>query len=461
MIIPQSKYNEEDSTVRQIYKDEHNFNRYFAKINFYDKEIVKDADVSKTVYTMMAVVSQFYQQAKKISQVLKVTKNNKIDVENTCRNIFNFVQRYIKYKLERGEILRTPNATWYYGQVAYWKNPDLQINSADCDCMSIFCASVLKCLGIDFGFKITSYTGKCEFQHVYTIAYDGNKQIIIDPVYHYFNEEKTPIIDSRFFRFQETTMNGVNIRLLGSLGKAKNKAEKKAKRKEKRARHKKKRRAFFKKVGGVFKKVAPTLVVSRGAFLAILAMNFRGFATRLSLDDIAREKMLKFWEKMGGKRSNLEKRIKNAASRKALFGRSKKLKRLQQAKMNGLGAISNVDLIRLEAQEILEGVISSPDLGWEPVSTSAGACATAATPFITKAMTFLKDSGIIDKLLDKGGEVAQELIEKGITKKSISNEDVDEDFSEDFDDDQMIEFEQDGEDSEDLEDDTMSGIDLS
>ena len=159
MIIPKSKYCEQDSVVRQIYKDEQNFNRYFEKITNYDKEIVKDADVGKTVQTMMAVVSQFYKQAKKISQILKVTKRNKIDVENTCRNIFNFVQRYIKYKLERGEILRTPNATWYYGQVAYWQNPDLQINSADCDCMSIFCASVLKCLGIDFGFKITSYTG--------------------------------------------------------------------------------------------------------------------------------------------------------------------------------------------------------------------------------------------------------------------------------------------------------------
>lgn len=464
MKVKRSKYASQDSVVRQIYKDDKNFDRYFSKVFNIDREIFKDANVDDTVQLMMLIVTEYSRQTKAIANVLKVVRNGRLDIYQTCENIYNFVQRYIKYNIEKGEILRTPCATWYYGQICYWQDQSNQMNSADCDCMSIMVGSMLRELNINFGYKITAYNEIGSFQHVYTIAFDGDRKIIIDPVYEFFNKEKTPILDSRFFNFKETKMDGVNVRFLGGFGKVKkDKSQKKARRKEKKAKRKTKRKAFFKKVGGVFKKVAPSLVISRGAFLAILAMNFRGFATRLKLDDIAREKLLKFWEKMGGKRSNLEKRINNAANRKALFGRSKKLKRLQDAKNSGISGISNVDIIRLEAQEILEGVINSSDLGWEPVSTSAGACATAATPFITKAMTFLKDSGVIDKLLDKGGEMAEELIQKGIDKSRLKSEDVDEDFSEDFDDDQMIEFEQDGEDSENdyYEDDGINGIDLS
>ena len=451
MIIQPSEYQDIKAVKRPIYNGSQ-FNKYFTKPAGIDKIFKRDGCVDDTVKSMLYICKHFAYQSKELSKLLAIyDRNKKIDVRRTAENVFNFVQRYVKYKLENGEKLRSPFYTWEKAQIRYQKDKNDSANGADCDCMSIFCGCIFQNLGIKYAFRIAAYKDEESWQHVYTVVYDNGIEYICDPVINYFNQEK-PYKNKKTFSMNKN-IQGVDIHFLGDLGEdlGKTKAERQAKRAKRKAKRKERKangKGFFRKVGKVFKKVEPTIALSRGAFLAILAMNFRGFATRLSLDNVAREKFLKFWDKMGGSKSKLLKKINKAAARKALFGRSKKLKALQKAKQEGV--ISGLQYVKIEAKELFQGLFGLGNLGGDPVTAGAGATAAAATPFITKAMQFLKDSGIVDTLLQKGGEVANDLISKGINRENLDNESENEDFSQDFDDDQELEFEED-EENEDLE----------
>ena len=172
--------------------------------------------VEDTSKLMVDIVNQDYQLIKDFAQLFK-RKTKK----ETAQAIFEFVFKHIKYNLEDGEQLRSPLVTYdlgqrkareFYKKYGYWNKE----YSADCDCISIFNACILKNLNIPYAFRVSSYKDYLGFEkgysHVYVVIPDGCKTIIIDPVYHSFNKEKPT---SKAFNMsgqskQLVKLNGIN-----------------------------------------------------------------------------------------------------------------------------------------------------------------------------------------------------------------------------------------------------------
>lgn len=202
--VPQS------AVSRQIL-DGSRFDKFFPAPKGEKKLIQKDGSVKDTIKQMKRIVKENYRQCDKIAKYLrKKGINGKTDELETAKNVWQFVVNYIKYDYENGEILRTPAQTWYCGQVLYRQDPTNKENSADCDCMSIFCGCIFKCLNIPFSFRTTGYGIAGAFgnyQHVYTIVSGKNGQIICDPVYNRFNSEKEYTAKKDY----PMTLNGIDI----------------------------------------------------------------------------------------------------------------------------------------------------------------------------------------------------------------------------------------------------------
>jgi len=178
------------------------------------KLLTANGGVEDTVMQMIDIVNNNYTEVEKAKHLVKGA-----NTYQTAKNIFDFLYKHIKYNLERGEILNTPAVSYYWGQVLARQNPDnTQAHPIDCDDFSIFAASFLKSLGLPWGFRIASYDGK-NFSHVYCIV-PGAQEIIIDPVYYYFNKEK-PYKKQQTYIGSSGTINnlsGMNIYYQGVKG---------------------------------------------------------------------------------------------------------------------------------------------------------------------------------------------------------------------------------------------------
>jgi len=168
---------------------------------------------------MIKIVNNHYQEVANAVPLVKVVKDGKIDVKATCKKLFDLVFNYVKYNREDGEKLRTPAMTWYHAQVMARKNPNNPKYSADCDCFSIFIASFLKNMGIPYVFRITGYKDYFgmvgDWQHVYVVVPQNDKNIIVDPVTNYFDYQKQPAKKRDFNMYgQELALQGVDIHVL-------------------------------------------------------------------------------------------------------------------------------------------------------------------------------------------------------------------------------------------------------
>jgi hypothetical protein len=149
----------------------------------------------ETVESCIDIVASHYREVEGLAQTLKSGSLTKpAEVKDTCRNIFNFAYNYLQYiKDDDGtEQLRTPARSWMDGQMKF-KQQGKTSSGIDCDDYSIFCGSILKCLGIPFKFRITKYDGKQHFQHIYVFVPalgDSEDEIIIDPVLSKFDYQK-------------------------------------------------------------------------------------------------------------------------------------------------------------------------------------------------------------------------------------------------------------------------------
>lgn len=197
--------------------DGRRFDKFFAEPR-HEKILAKvNGDVSDTIKLMEKIVNENYHQCDKIAEYLVVKTMGKVDAKKTASNVWKFVVKYLKYNLEDGEQLRTPNQSWWDGQVMYRQDPSNPKNSIDCDCMSIFCGSIFKCLGIPFSFRTTGYgiTGILgQYQHVYTIAHTKKGDVKCDPVYTKFDEEKEYSL-KKDYKMQ--SLNGIDIYVLQGL----------------------------------------------------------------------------------------------------------------------------------------------------------------------------------------------------------------------------------------------------
>lgn len=200
------------------------FDHYFSSPSLSKDCKKKDGQVDDTIRIMQRLIRQKFGQVSALAQDIAVKgADGRLDIYATCNRIFDFVFRYIKYNLEEGEQLQTPRHTWYQAQVLARQHPENPKNSADCDCMSIFCGSMMYALGIPFGLRIAGYSGG-DYQHVYCVAYnyDGTP-IICDPVMDAFNKEKPPSIQKTISVLSKTSkmaLQGTDIYVLDGVDNA-------------------------------------------------------------------------------------------------------------------------------------------------------------------------------------------------------------------------------------------------
>jgi hypothetical protein len=265
----------------------------------------------------------------------------------TCRKIWDFLKREIKYK-------KDPDG---YQNI---KLPGRFVAEAtgDCKSYSLFTASILENLNIPYSFRYTSYSANPTPQHVYIITDSG---IIIDAVWNKFNSEKKYTY-KKDYPMKIQTLSGIGCNncqsnnigsvnssvLIGDIGFLKKAAQKVQTAVKNTAVVKKaaqlqtaaKNTALVKKAaqlqsqvkaGGV-KSVA--LAAPRRAFRTLVAINFRGWATSLNSN---RDKAIQIWQKAGGTNSELIKSIDAGKNRKALFAKD-------NDKISGIDSIGELTL---------------------------------------------------------------------------------------------------------------------
>lgn len=244
-------------------------------------------------------VPEAIRQCKKIAHLFKGD-----DTTETCRNIWNYLKNSLKYQPD-GYIyqdIRLPNRL-------------VDSGAGDCKSFSLFTAGVLGALNIPFTFRYAAYDGLKTPSHVYIVGRDkSGKNVIIDGVFDQFNRQKEPYIgyDVKTTSMQIRQLQGINGNYdetqiidgwfkdaVKKVGKAIGNA--------------------VKKTGEAVKKVG--LAPARGAFLLLVAWNFRGWATALSQNTSNDwNRLMAKWSKLGGSKNELAKIIKNGARRKRIFG---------------------------------------------------------------------------------------------------------------------------------------------
>jgi hypothetical protein len=201
-----SRISEIEKSARRNIKSGLEYDDLFPAANGLDKVVYRDGNVKDTIKTMQKIVLKYLDDTKLIAPKLK-GKN----LEETCRNIWNFLYSHCQYKLDEAglEQLRRPARAWHD-----------RFQGIDCDCFSIFCSSILTNLDIPHSFRITKYTNENgtpgEWQHVYVIVpKEKSGHYTIDCVAHHFNYEK-PFYDK--IDYHMTQLNGIPIAVLSGLG---------------------------------------------------------------------------------------------------------------------------------------------------------------------------------------------------------------------------------------------------
>lgn len=167
-----------------VHADGRIYDRYFPAPDWREETLYEHMRAPVVVASMNEIVCETSWQTSQISQVLLRESNG--ETRDVLHRIWTFVRTHFKYEVEDGELLREPARAWAE-------------RKGDCDCFSIFTASILINLGIPFFFRITKYSSDAEWQHVYVIAKDEDgRQIIVDCCLNLFDAEK-PYTQKRDF----------------------------------------------------------------------------------------------------------------------------------------------------------------------------------------------------------------------------------------------------------------------
>ena len=114
----------------------------------------------------------------------KATDANRL--KQTCQNIWQFYVENFQYKLDQGEQLRSPVASYMDRETG-----------VDCDCFAISVSALLINLGIEHFFRKAKYSDSDDWSHVYVVVpkYPGadmtnrSNYFVIDPVLRVFDHE--------------------------------------------------------------------------------------------------------------------------------------------------------------------------------------------------------------------------------------------------------------------------------
>lgn len=273
------------------------------------------------------------------------------DDQETARNIFNFIKKYVPYTIEPGERQCTKTLPRMLDDARNGIG-------SDCKMYSVLTGTILKTLKIPFKYRLAGYSTNYP-QHIYC----KTDKYTIDAVLPHFNYEKPYNYkkDMALYNLAGTDQIG-KWTPKTDFGKIIRKATDKIQAAGEKAKDAIKDAA--KDVVKTYKIVGA--VVPRQAFLGLTSLNALGWANRL---DRLRKKnpdaIVKFWEKIfGGQMSALNAAIDDGIKKKPL---------LKKSKVSGLDQIGVGD----------------------PFTAAAGMI-TAAAPIIIAAINAMKGNGISD-----------------------------------------------------------------
>lgn len=292
-----------------------------------------------------------------INQVLEQHKSNAVEAKRiahlfdagnaygTCLNIWNFLKYNVPYKVEPSDRQTTKTLS----RILY---DAIRGDGNDCKHYSGFTGAILDALGYKFKYRFTGYSNYIPTPtHVYCVCTENkNNEIVIDAVLSGFDIEKPYKfkIDKKMSLYRLSGFDADQDPQVGNIFKKAAKGVSKAA---------KATASGVAKVAKTVKQGALTvgLAVPRNAFLVLLRFNVHGWATGLSKMSFDR---LKFWQQIGGNRTDLINAIKAGASKKRILG--------------------------IDDTNVLDTGIGEP--------VTVGAALVSATPIIVKITDLLKDA---------------------------------------------------------------------
>lgn len=268
-----------------------------------------------------------------IAAILKAHEFHKDDYKNIAgyfqagskrdvgRKIYNFLKNNVKYVIEpsTNQTVKSPSAI-------------LATGYGDCKHYSLFAGGILSSLKIPFAYRFASYRAfDKQPQHVFVVIDpDTSHEIWIDPVLSKFDLKKpyNYSIDKKMALYQISGIGATAQQkaALKAAKAAKKAAPTKTAKKAAKVELKAARKAAERTAGQVLKKGTKVVLKvaaspARNAFLALVALNFGGLATKLSAAwKKAPSKIQNFWDGIGGKTEALKKAWEKGEKKKRIFG---------------------------------------------------------------------------------------------------------------------------------------------
>ena len=236
------------------------------------------------------------------------------------RKIFNFLKNNVRYVIEPGskQTVKSPAAI-------------LATGYGDCKHYSLFAGGVLQSLGIPFAYRFASYRDyDKQPQHVFVVINPGKNEIWLDPVVGQYDYKK-PYKHATDRKMALYSISGMGATAqqkaaLKAAKAAKKAAPTKAAKKAALTNVKAARQAAGRTAGQVLKKGTKAILKVaaapvRNAFLALVALNFGGLGTKLSIAwQKAPSRITNFWEGAGGQINALKKAWEKGSTKKRIFG---------------------------------------------------------------------------------------------------------------------------------------------
>lgn len=272
---------------------------YLPKSNGMDKLLM---DHQNTDDLAKAIAKSHHSNLKYAKEIAFLFKGSD-DVES-CKNIFNFIKKYVPYSIEPGEkqcIKTLPRML---------DDARKKIGS-DCKMYSVLTGTILKSLNIPFKYRLAGYTTDYP-QHIYCV----NDGCVIDAVLPFFNNEKKP------YKYKQD-MALYNLSGVDQIGKWEPRTKfGKFIKNEIDAALVGKDQAKEVVKGALDKVKMIGLAIPRNAFLLLVKINVRGLATRLQRLQAKNPAALEnLWVKqLGGDITFLNQEIKEGAAKKPFLG---------------------------------------------------------------------------------------------------------------------------------------------
>lgn len=257
-----------------------------------------------------AIAKSHHQNLKYAKEIAFLFKGS--DDVDSCKNIFNFIKKYVPYSIEPGEkqcIKTLPRML---------DDARKKIGS-DCKMYSVLTGTILKSLNIPFKYRLAGYTTDYP-QHIYCV----NDNCTIDAVLPFFNNEKKPYKykqDMALYNLSGVDqIGGKKLKWEPKTKFGKNLKDKTDKIQQKGEDLKKELKKDLKKGLDAVKMVG--LAIPRNAFLLLVKINVRGLATRLKkLQEINPASLEDLWvKKLGGDILFLNQEIKVGSAKKPFLG---------------------------------------------------------------------------------------------------------------------------------------------